>query len=153
MEILKGLLYINDNDAYDTYGVFLSERNPGDMENYNALLKPAESKGHTCVDFREEDGEKYPPILKTALKARDIELTFTIEAENKKEFFAKRKAFVSALRTGSNGNGWLELRLSDLDMIFKVFYVSCSEWTQLTGFEKKVYASFKVKFREPNPVY
>ena len=151
MEILKGLLYINEVDAYDTYGVFLSERNPGDMENYNALLKPAESKGHICVDFREEDGEKYPDRLLTTLKARDIELMFTIEAENKEEFFAKRKAFVSALRTGVNG--WIELKLSDLGRTFKVFYISCSEWSQLTGFEKKVYASFKVKFREPNPVY
>ena len=151
MEILRGLLYINDVDAYDTYGVFLSEKNPGDMENYNALLKPAESKGHTCVDFREEDGEKYPDVLKTTLKARDIELTFTIEAENKEEFFAKRKAFVSALRTGVNG--WLDLRLSDLDRSFKVFYISFSNWSQLTGFENKVYASFTVKFREPNPVY
>ena len=45
MEILEGLFFINDLDAYDTYGVFLSEENPGDMENYNSLMKPAESKG------------------------------------------------------------------------------------------------------------
>lgn len=151
MEILKGLLYINELDAYDTYGVFLSEENLGDMENYNALMKPAESKGHKCVDFREEDGEKYPDELMTTLKARDIELTFTLEAENKEEFFAKRKAFVSALRTGVKG--WIELKLSDLGRTFRVFYLGCTSWSQLTGFEGKVYASFKVKFREPNPAY
>ena len=83
MEILEGLFFINDLDAYNTYGVFLSEENPGDMENYNSLMKPAESKGHTCVDFREHDGEKYPDKLVTALKSRDIELRFTLEADDK----------------------------------------------------------------------
>ena len=151
MEILEGLFFINDLDAYDTYGVFLSEENPGDMENYNSLMKPAESKGHTCVDFREHDGEKYPDKLVTALKSRDIELRFTLEADDKTDFFARRKAFITALRTGTDG--WLTLRLADIGQSFKVFYVSCSSWTQLTGFEGKVYASFKVKFREPLPAY
>lgn len=151
MEILEGLFFINDLDAYNTYGVFLSEENSGDMENYNSLMRPAESKGHTCVDFREQDGEKYPEKLVTSLKARDIELRFTLEADDKTDFFARRKAFITALRTGTDG--WLTLRLADIGQSFKVFYVSCSNWTQLTGFEGKVYASFKVKFREPLPAY
>lgn len=151
MEILKGLFFINELDAYDTYGVFLSEENAGDMENYNALMKPADSKGHTYVDFREQDGEKYAKKLVTALKAREIELQFTLEAANKADFFDKRRKFITALRAGADG--WLTLKLADIGQSFKVFYVSCSRWTQLTGFEGKVYASFKVKFREPEPVY
>ena len=151
MDILKGLFFINGLDAYDTYGIFLSEENAGDMENYNALMKPADSKGHTCVDFREQDGEKYPEKLVTALKARDIELQFTLEAADKTDFFDKRRKFVTALRTGEDG--WLTLRLADIGKSFRVFYSGCTGWTQLTSFEGKVYASVKVKFREPNPEY
>ena len=39
MEILKGLLYINNVDVYETYGAFLTEEKQGDTSNYDALMK------------------------------------------------------------------------------------------------------------------
>ena len=41
MEITKGLLYINDKDAAQEWGVFLTEKKEGEWTNYEALLKPS----------------------------------------------------------------------------------------------------------------
>ena len=38
MDVLKGLLLINDIDPFDAYGAFLAEDKPGDMKNYSSLL-------------------------------------------------------------------------------------------------------------------
>ena len=149
MDILKGLFYINGTDAYSEYGVFLSEEEQDGMENYNALLLPAPAKAYKAVDVREKDGEDYPDVLLSVKAARDIELRFTLEADSKEDFFAKRNAFLSALRTGQNG--WLTLTLADIGQSFKVFYKECVEWTQLTPFDGKVYASVVIRFREPKP--
>lgn len=151
MEILKGLLTINGADAYERYGVFLSEEKEGGMDNYNELMRPAASKGYICVDFREQDGEKYPDELVPAFAARDLDLRFTLEAENKEDFLAKYRAFITALKTGDKG--WLTLTLTDIGKSYRVFYKDCPGWSQLTGFEGKVYSSFKVQFREPVPEY
>ena len=44
MDVLKGLLLINDIDPFDAYGAFLAEDKPGDMKNYSSLLKPASDR-------------------------------------------------------------------------------------------------------------
>ena len=149
MNILKGLFYINGIDAYSEYGVFLSEEEQDGMENYNALLLPAAAKPHTPVDFQEHNGEDYPDVLVTTRAARDIDLRFTLEADDKADFFMKRKAFISVLRKGQNG--WLALTLTDIGQSYRVFYKECTKWTQLTAFEGKVYASTVIRFREPMP--
>lgn len=149
MDILKGLFYINGVDTYSEYGVFLSEEDQDGMENYNALFMPAAAKSYKPVDFRERDGEDYPDVLETSKAARDIDLRFTLEAEDKDDFFTRRKAFLSMLRTGQNG--WLTLTLADIGQSYRVFYKECVEWTQLTVFDDKVYASVVIRFREPKP--
>lgn len=151
MEILNGLLFINDMDAYQEYGVFLSEGKPGDTKNYSALMKPSRAKSHTPVNFRERDGEKYPDKLVPALEARDVELQFTLKATDRDDFFIKYGNFIQTLKNGVNG--WLSFYLPEINRTYSFFYMECSSWDQLTTFEGKVYASFKVKFREPNPVF
>ena len=58
MDVLKGLLLINDVDIFTDYGAFLVEEKPGENKNYSSLLKPPATKTHTAVSFREQDGEK-----------------------------------------------------------------------------------------------
>lgn len=147
MEILKGLLFINDNDVYTTYGAILSEESAGGNANYSALLKPPDMKEYTAVSFREEDGEKLPEILTPALKARDIVLQFSIIGDSKQDFIIKYNLFVNMLRSG-----WLNIRLPELNKTYKVYYMSCTGYTQLTDFDAdRVASNFKVKFREPKP--
>ncbi|MEG0994133.1 MAG: hypothetical protein RSE51_09860 [Bacteroidales bacterium] len=149
--VLEGLLYINNKDAYTTYGAFLVEDKPGDNKNYSELLKPAKAKEHTPVDFRHLDGEKYPDTLTVALEARDITLQFAICGTSKADFVAKYQAFVTMLKTGVGG--WINIRLPELNKTMKLYYKECTEWEQLTDFGGVVMAKFRVKFREPKPTY
>ena len=69
MDILEGLLFINDQDVYKTCGAFLTEDKAGDNTNYATLLTPPKMKAYTAVSFREQDGEKLPDKLTPAFEA------------------------------------------------------------------------------------
>lgn len=149
MEILEGLLFINDIDVYVRFGAFLTEDKPGDTANYSALLKPSPLKTTKPVNFREENGEKYPEELTPASEARDVTLYFAIAAESGPDFMKKYEDFIKMLKSG-----WLNIRLPELTKVFRMFYVSCSEYSQLTALnDGRVAARFKVKFREPSPSF
>lgn len=149
--MLRELLYINELDAYTTYGVFLSEDKPEENKNYSALFKPAKAKPLASVDFIEDNGKEYGERVSVAFDERTVELRFTLEADSKADFLSKYSAFITALRAGDNG--WVRLRLADFNKTFNLLYDDCSEWSQLTNFEGRVYASFRIKFIEPQPTY
>lgn len=147
--ILDGLLFINDKDVYKTYGAFLSEDRAGDNTNYSALLKPASMKKYTAVDFREQDGEKLPDVLLPRIEPREFDLQFAIFGTSKADFISKYNAFVGMLRSG-----WLNIRVPELNKTYKVHYVSCTVYNQLTALDADTVAGkFTVKFREPKPVF
>ena len=50
-------------------------------------------------------------------------------------------------------DGWLTLRLTELNKDFRFCYSDCDEWKQLTRLDGKVYATFRITFTEPNPDY
>ena len=151
MTILNNLLLINGVDVFVTYGAFLAEDRDGEMANYSALLKPPAAKPHVCVNFREQNGEKLPSVLVPAFEARDIVLQFAILAANKTIFLQKYAAFVAFLKNGASG--WLNIHLPELSKTYRVYYMSCTEYGQLTSFETDVAAKFSVKFREPEPSF
>jgi hypothetical protein len=145
--ILEGLLMINGVDVYTQYGAFLSEENAADHTNYDALLKPADMKPHVAVDFREDDGEQLPAVLLQRSQARNITLRFAILAANATAFMQKYAAFILFLK-----DGWLDVSVPELGHVFHVYFVSCSEYKQLTPIDTgNVAAWFKVEFREPEP--
>ena len=79
-------------------------------------------------------------------------LSFAIVASSKSDFFKKYDAFLSMLRNGRNG--WIVMRLSEIDKTYKLIYRSASDWEQLTDLSASaLIASFKVHFREPKPPY
>jgi hypothetical protein len=147
MKILEGLLFINETDIYVEYGAFLTEDKAGDNTNYAALLKPSAMKPYVAVSFREENGEKLPEELLPRWEARDITLQFAIIADNAATFKTNYKAFIVFLKSG-----WLDIDVPELDETFKMYFVSCTDYEQLTPVSATtVAAKFKVKFREPNP--
>lgn len=149
MNILEGLLYINGMDVYTSYGAFLCEDREGDNANYAALMKPPSMKSYVAVNFRERDGEKLPAELMPRFEPRDITLQFAICAATKAEFIANYDAFVGILR-----GGWINLRMPELNKTFRLYYQSCTEWSQITPIaDGEVAAKFKVKFREPEPTW
>ena len=147
MMILEGLLFINDQDVYATYGAFLSEDHAGDNTNYSALLKPPAMKPYVAVSFREQDGEKLPDILTPAFEARDISLQFALFADSTADWLARYAAFVEMLHSG-----WLNIRVPELGKTFRVYYKSCSQYSQLTPLDGGITAGkFTVIFHEPTP--
>ena len=137
MDVLKGLLLINDVDIFTDYGAFLVEEKPGENKNYSSLLKPPATKTHTAVSFREQDGEKLPETL-------------AIMASDRRQFLIRYSAFLAFLKAGNKG--WLNLYLQELDRSFRLYYKECTDYSQLTDFGGEVAAKFSVKFREPAPV-
>ena len=147
MEILEGLLFINDTDVYTGYGAFLTEDSPGNFSNYSELLKPAKMKPYTAVDFREENGEKLPDILPDpAYEARDVTLYFAIMADTAAVFLSRYSDFLRLLKSG-----WLDLRLPELGKTYRMYYKDSPGYEQLTPIDGKVAAKFKVTLREPGP--
>ncbi|KAA6347819.1 hypothetical protein EZS27_004684 [termite gut metagenome] len=148
MDVLTGLLYINEQDVYAGYGAFLCEDKQGGHVNYSALLKPPPMKPYVAVDFREQDGEKLPQTLTPVFEAREVNLQFAIQAPSKAIFLQRYMGFVQLLKSG-----WLRVYLPELNKTYRMYYVSCTEYTQLTPLDAEpVVGRFGVKFREPVPV-
>jgi len=151
MDVLKGLLLINDIDPFEAYGAFLAEDKPGDMKNYSSLLKPAAVKAQKEVSFREQHGVKLPAVIVQRRQARDVTLRFAILAADKTEFLARYTSFVEMLQTGEGG--WLDFYFPEMSRHFHLVYREASDYKHLTDFEGEVAGKFSVKFREPQPAF
>jgi hypothetical protein len=149
MDIQEGLLLINGVDVCAQYGAFLSEDKASDHTNYAALMKPAGMKPYIAVSFREENGERLPDALNAKSEARDVTLQFAIIAEEATSFMQKYSGFIQFLKSG-----WLNINLPELSKTFRMYFVSCAGYDQITAISNtEVAAKFKVKFREPNPTF
>lgn len=149
MDILTGLLYINEVDVYTRFGAFLSEESQGDNKNYAALLKLPATKGQASVSIREQDGEKLPAALVMKYEPKDIALQFAIIAPDRAAFLERYRDFGLFLKNGTSG--WLNIRLPELSRTYRVHYKEMSDYSQLTDLSGEVAARFSVKFREPVP--
>ena len=151
-KILEGEVLINGTDIWKEYGVFLTEEKKGRRENLNAILAPSKAKDHVGVDFREHDGKKSSRVLTPANAERDVTLHFAQYAATREEWLKKYMAFVRFLKTGKDG--WLTITFKGLGLTLKVFYLESSTYRSLTYlWQEGVQASsYRVKFREPEPI-
>lgn len=149
---MSGLVLVNGTDIWTAYGAFLAEEKRGGMTNLTAIFTPSETKEHTAVDIREEDGEKHASALTVANSARDVELCFALYAKTQTEWLTNYMAFIKFLKAGKDG--WLTFHFTQLDVTMKVYYKKTGRYTPLTYLWKEgVHAArFKVTFREPEPI-
>lgn len=151
-DIMEGLLYINDRDIWTDFGAWLAEEKEGETKNYSALQKPPAVKPHIAVSFREQDGEKLPDKIVQRWEPRDIDLRFAVAADDKVSFIAKRDAFISFLKNGSDG--WLNIRVPELGKTYRVYYKDCSDYDHIEAIGGGLVAAcFTIKFREPTPEF
>ena len=143
-KILGGLVLINGTDIWKEYGVFLTEEKKGGRES--------KAKEHVGVDIREQDGKKYSRTLVPANAERDITLHFAQYARTREQWLANYMAFIRFLKTGKDG--WLTITFTELGLTLKVFYLDCSAYRSLTYLWKEGVqaSSYKVRFREPEPI-
>ncbi|ERJ73728.1 hypothetical protein J5A56_01450 [Prevotella melaninogenica] len=151
-KILEGQVLVNGIDIWKEYGVFLTEEKKGGRENLNAILTPSKAKEHVGVDIREHNGKKYSQVLSPANVERDITLHFALYAATREVWLQKYMAFIRFLKAGDKG--WLTVKFRELNLSVKVFFLDCSSYRSLTYLWKEGVqaSSFKVKFREPNPI-
>ncbi len=150
---LKGLVIINGKDIWTEFGAFLTEEKKGGRENQTAIMTPSKVKPHVAVNIREHNGSKYSSKLEIKNEERDVTLHFAIFAGTRNEWLLRYRSFITFLKTGENG--WLSVRLPELGLTMRMFYVDCPGYKPLTYLHNEgVQASrFKVKFREPVPSF
>lgn len=153
MRVLGGLITLNGIDIYQRFGVFLTEDKLGANTNYEELLRPAAIKPMVAVSYPDSHGERQPDAPSGLCREpRDIVLYLALTAKDKVSYFRQFEAFFSLLVQGDKG--WLDLRLKEIDRLFRLRYMGVQEMEQLTTFaDGWVGARFKVKFRESNPLY
>lgn len=152
-DILSGQLMINGVDVWTEYGVFLTEKQAGGRENLTSLLQASATKEHVGVSLSDSNGKKYSSTLEVTNDEREFTLTFAQYALTKAGWLNQYKSFISFLKAGKNGTGWLEMKFPSLGMTFKVFYLDGSSFEPLTYLWKEgVQASrYKIRFKEPQP--
>lgn len=152
-EALKNLVIINGKDIWTEFGAFLTEEKKGGRENLTSIMSPSKVKTHVAVNIREENGSKYSSVLDVKNEERDVTLHFALFAESRSEWLQKYRDFITFLKEGENG--WLSMRLPELNLTMRLYYVESSSYKPLTYLWKEgVHASrLKVKFREPVPSF
>lgn len=135
--MLKGQLYINDMDAYTTWGIFLEET------ALSALMTPAPNKEFISNKYRSKDGKtviKHNPRL----DEREIMITFNMTAKDADTFMANYAKFCEevlakgelVIRTRFQPNVW-----------YRCIYLSCTQFSQFI----QEMAKFSLKLNEPDP--
>ena len=129
-----GQLYINDKDAFATWGVVLDEG------SFAKLLTPAANKEYTSNQMRSQHGKQ---VFRTMPRKedRDVIITFNIAAATKDEFLSKYELFINYIDS--------DLILLRVPSLKKVFKLDAKSYQELSYYE--YIGKIAVNFNEPNP--
>lgn len=134
---MKGDLFINGKDAYDTWKLSLTDG------SISTLMTPAPMKSIIENKSRTDHGKK---VINNApkLDERDITLQVHFKANSKEEFFSRYESFCQELAKGT-----LEIRTKyQPTVVYRTNYLSCSQFSEfMFGIAK-----FTLKLNEPNPM-
>lgn len=132
---MKGQIIINDQDAWETWGVTLCKG------GYEKLMKPPAMKDYIVNESRLEHGKRII-VNSPKVSSRDVSLQFFIEGSSRADYLSKLDAFVLELQKGK-----IELFVSKLDTLYKLVYIESSSYGDF-GIKK---GKLAVRFVEPNP--
>lgn len=105
---MRGQLYINEKDAWLTWGAFLV------ADSLDNLLLPASPKAYTENNFRSQHG-KLVFIVNTKKDARDVQVEFCIASSTREKYLVAYKSFVDEL-----SDGMVIFRIPSINMEFKL---------------------------------
>ncbi|MDR2057634.1 MAG: hypothetical protein LBP83_05025 [Dysgonamonadaceae bacterium] len=128
---MTGQLYINEKDAWLTWGAFLV------ADSLDNLLLPASPKAYTENNFRSQDG-KQVFIVNTKKDARDVQVEFCILAASREEYLVAYKNFVDEL-----SDGMVTFRIPSISMEFKL---TVSSYLSLGHYGK--FGKLSIRFNE-----
>lgn len=133
---MKGELFINEKDAYTTWGISM------ESTSLSALMTPAPMKAFVENSSRLEHGKR---VITSNPKVdeRNITLEIHLTAKDKDSFFSKYLSFCEELTTGV-----LNIRTKyQPTVVYKTVYLSCSQFSQFM----QGIAKFSLRLCEPNP--
>lgn len=133
---MKGELYINGKDAYQTWGISM------DDTSLSGLMTPPANKAFIENESRLQHGKRVV-TANPKLDQRNLTLQINLTATTETQFFARYSGFCKELATGV-------LRIKTKyqpGVVYKTIYLSCSQFSQfMRGIGK-----FSLKLCEPNP--
>ena len=133
---MTGECFINGKDAYTTWGIVLSD------SALTALMTPAPLKPFVENKSRTLDG-KTVSIKNPKYDERDVQVTFSLVARTKSEFFARYDSFCAELKTGA-----IDIRtINQPSVVYRTVYGSCTQYSMFNGRLGK----FVLRLNEPNP--
>lgn len=132
----SGELEINGVDAYDSYGLSLSD---GAL---SALMTPAPNKSLIESSYRKQPGKKV--IVRDVVSdSRELNLEVHITAPDKATFYQRYAGFCSEL-----SKGLLVIKTSfQPGVYYRLIYLSCTQFSQFI----QQMAKFSLKLSEPDP--
>lgn len=133
---MKEELYINQQDAYITWGISMDDTSLSD------LMTPPAIKAFIENESRLEHGKNIV-VANPKLDARNLTLQIFLTAANEQQFFERYNSFCKELATGE-----LYIRTKHQPtVVYRTIYQSCSQFSQfMFGIGK-----FSLKLVEPNP--
>lgn len=139
---MTGEMFINGTDVYTSYGVTPLKG------TFAELLKPVPPKPPLTVDIDSLNGEDVYFLATPPLTARSFTLPLAIVASNATNFFSKKEAFETILKTGIFTLTFPKIT----GKIFRCYFEDCTQYSQLEPITtRRVSAIINLKLREPNP--
>lgn len=133
----KGELFINGLDAYERWGVSLSDT------ALSALMTPAPQKKFISSKSRLKDGKSIV-VNNPKVDERSVSIAIHLIARNEAEFFSNYEKFCNDVLA----KGYLTIETKfQQGVIYKMEYESCSQFSQFM----RGIAKFTLKMTEPNP--
>lgn len=132
---MTGVLFINGNDAYTTYGVTLGST------ALSTLMTPPPMKSYVENSSRLEHGKRVS-YNNVYTDERTITLLLNLSAPDEDTFYARYKAFCDVL---TGGEVDITTKYEE-GVVYRVYYVSCTQFTEYC----MGVAQFSLKVCEPN---
>lgn len=129
-----GQLYINNKDAFGTWGAFLENGSEA------KFLNPPANKEYASNDARSQHG-KQVFVNNPRMSDRDITIVLGISASSRDDFLTKYRGLVNELNSGL-----IEVKVMSLKEGYKL---TCISYTELSYYDR--IGKLSVKFNEPNP--
>ena len=135
---MKGQLFINNKDAYTTWGVSMGDNFIDNLE------APLSLKDYISNESRAEHGKRVitdSSLIKIA--SRDVTLQFHVCGSSTEDYMAKKKAFQTELYSGV-----IDIKIPSRGTeVYHLLYQGKQVSFSQTSMEGKISA----KFEEPNP--
>lgn len=130
-----GELYINDKDAFTTWGVSMED-------GLSALLSPANMKPYVTNKSRLEHGTRVMAV-NPKVDEREVTIVVHLLASSTAQFLERLHSFVAEMEQGA-----VSLRTSyEPSVTYHLHYMSMTQFTQfMMGMAK-----FSIRFTEYNP--